>query len=138
MTPARDKITILMMLTRQLTQVLDAETEVLRRVRLSELADLQAEKQALADVYTSELADLRRDPERLAAVGADTREELEFATRRFQDAASRNTLALQAAHAVVERALQLINENLAGAGGYAAGGGQTRGEVVPFAIDRTC
>ena len=37
MTPAFDKVTILMTVTRQLIQVMDAETDVLRRVRLSEL-----------------------------------------------------------------------------------------------------
>lgn len=138
MTPAFDKVTILMTVTRQLIQVMDAETDVLRRVRLSELGELQAEKQALAEVYLTEFAEMREHPEWLGAVGGDTREELEYATRRFQESARRNTLALQAAQTVVERALELISTSLAGPANYQSGAELKRGEVVPFALDRTC
>lgn len=139
MPPALDKVTILMTLTRQLTQVLDAETDAVRRMRLSELGDLQAEKQALADVYDAELRELREHPEVLGAVALDTREALELETRLFQEAAHRNGLALQAAQTVIERALEVIAESLQGSPCYQAGGVDGRkGNVVPFAIDRTC
>jgi flagellar biosynthesis/type III secretory pathway chaperone len=140
MTSALDKVTILMTLTRQLTQVMDAESAVLRRVELAELGELQAEKQALADIYEAEFAEIRRRPEILGAVHAEARQELEEATRAFQQAAHRNTLALEAAQAVVERALAFIRTSLADSRAYGPpnGRGETGGEIVPFALDRTC
>jgi flagellar biosynthesis/type III secretory pathway chaperone len=139
MTSAVDKITILMTLTRQLTQVMDAESDVLRRVELSQLGELQAEKQALTDIYEAELGEIRRDPEILGAVDPGVREELEAATRRFQEAARRNTFALEAARAVVERALHFIQSSLADSHAYGPEDGHKRGgEVVPFALNRTC
>ena len=139
MTSATDKITILMTLTRQLTQVMDAETEVLRRVELAQLGELQAEKQSLAEIYEAELAEIRRQPDILGSVGADVREELEIATRGFQEAARRNTMALEAARVVVERALHFIQTSLADNPSYGPNDGRPReGEVVPFALNRTC
>ncbi|NBB69332.1 MAG: hypothetical protein GVY33_03270 [Alphaproteobacteria bacterium] len=140
MTAAVDKVTILMTLTRQLTQVMDAETGLLRRVQLAELGELQGEKQALADIYAAELAEIRRRPEILGAVHPETREELEAATRAFQEAAHRNTLALEAAQGVVERALTLIRSSLADTHAYGPpdGRGPGGGEIVPFALNRTC
>lgn len=139
MSAAVDKITVLMTLTRQLTQVMDAETAVLRRVELAQLGELQAEKQALADIYETEFAEIRRRPEILGAVHPDTREELEIATRAFQEAARRNALALEAARTVVERALSFIKTSLAESHTYGPQDARApRGEVVPFALDRTC
>ncbi len=139
MPSAVDKITVLMTLTRQLTQVMDAETAVLRRVELAQLGELQAEKQALVDIYETEFAEIRRRPEILGGVHPDTREELEIATRAFQEAARRNALALEAAQTVVERALAFIKTSLAESHTYGPQDGRApRGEVVPFAVDRTC
>ena len=140
MTSAVDKVTILMTLTRQLTQVMDAESAVLRRVELAELGELQAEKQSLADIYEAELAEVRRDPDILGAVHPETRAELEEATRAFQEAAHRNTLALEAARTVVERALHFIRTSLADSQPYGPQDGRPQGggEVVPFALNRTC
>ncbi len=139
MTPALDKVAILLTVTRQLTQVLEAETDALRRLRLAELAELQAEKQALADVYETEFRMLRSEPEVLGAVSLDAREELEHSTRSFQEAARRNGLALQAAQTVVERALEVIGQSLTSSPSYQPHGlGPKAGEVVPFALDRTC
>jgi flagellar biosynthesis/type III secretory pathway chaperone len=140
MTRAVDKVTILMTLTRQLTQVMDAETDVLRRVELAELGELQAEKQSLADIYEAELGEVRRRPEILGSVHAEIREELEEATRAFRAAAHRNTRALEAAQAVVERALAFIRTSLADSHAYGPQDGRATGggEVVPFALNRTC
>ena len=140
MTTAVDKVTILMTITRQLTQVLNAETAVLRRVELGQLAELQAEKQSLADVYETELDEVRRRPEILGAVHPVIREELEAATRDFREAAHHNTCALVAAQAMVERALQFIRASLADSRAYGPAGDHARGgaEVLPFALNRTC
>ncbi|MFP4126406.1 MAG: hypothetical protein ACLFU0_07140 [Alphaproteobacteria bacterium] len=140
MTPPVDKVTIVMTLTRQLTQVMDAETQVLRRVQLAELGELQAEKQSLVDIYEAELAEIRRRPEILGAVHGEIRAELEEATRAFRAAAHRNTRALEAAQTVVERALALIRSSLADSHGYGPQDGrhQGGGDIVPFALNRTC
>jgi flagellar biosynthesis/type III secretory pathway chaperone len=139
MTSATDKVTILMTLTRQLIQVMDAESDVLRRLHLAELGELQAEKRALADVYEAEFAEIRAQPEILGEVHDDVREELEAATRAFRESARRNAIALEAAQAVVERALHVIRESLAECRGYRPGDARRPGgEVVPFALDRTC
>jgi len=140
MTPPVDKVTILMTLTRQLTQVMDAETAVLRRVELAQLGELQAEKQSLADIYEAELAEIRRRPEILGAVRGEIREELDEATRAFRAAAHRNTNALEAAQTVVERALHVIRTSLADSHAYGPRDGRPYGggEIVPFALNRSC
>jgi flagellar biosynthesis/type III secretory pathway chaperone len=140
MTTAGDKVTILTTLTRQLTQVMDAETDVLRRIEFAQLGELHAEKQALADIYEAELADVRRRPEILGSVHAGIRQELEEATRDFRGAALRNARALEAAQAVVERALAFIRAGLAASPAYGRHDrrGQGGGEILPFALDRSC
>ena len=134
-----DKATLLMTLTRQLTQVLDAETEMLRRVSLGDLAEVQAEKQALTDVYEAELRELRTSPELVAALGEQTRLDLEAETRIFREAVRRNAMALNAAKVVVERVLHAIADSVVANPGYRPGQAAVgRAEVVPFAIDRQC
>lgn len=137
---ALDRATLLMTLTRQLTQVLDAETEMLRRVSLGDLAELQAEKQALTDVYEAELRALRTAPEVFAALHEQTRIDLELATRTFREAVRRNALALNAAKVVVERVLHAIADSVTANPGYRPGALASAGhaDVVPFAIDRQC
>jgi len=138
---ATDKVEILMRLTRQLIQVMEAEADTARRVKLAELGELQAEKQALSEVYEAEFNELRRAPEILGAVSPAVRAELEQATREFRDAARRNSLALEGARMVVERALHFIQTSLADGQSYAPSDGAARpraAEVVPFALDRTC
>ncbi|MFW5832915.1 MAG: hypothetical protein ACOCYE_02305 [Pseudomonadota bacterium] len=139
MISALDKATLLMTLTRQLTQVLDAETDMLRRVSLAGLAELQAEKQALTDVYETELRELRTAPEVFAALDEPVRVELELSTRTFREAVRRNAMALNAAKVVVERVLGCIAESVVSNPGYRPGGPAVHpGEVVPFALDRQC
>ncbi|MEO1089318.1 MAG: hypothetical protein AAFX81_01690 [Pseudomonadota bacterium] len=139
MTRAIDKITLLMTLSRQLTQIMNAETDMLRRVELADLTDVQAEKQALADVYEIELRELRQQPELLGSASSVLRHELELSVREFQAAARRNALALQAAHTVVERVLVMIGRSLDARPGYgAAAPGHKGAEIVPFALDRQC
>lgn len=139
MTTALDKATLLMTLTRQLTQVLDAETAMLRRVSLGQLAELQTEKQALTDVYVEELHELRRRPEILGSLAPGNRVELEMATREFQTAVARNAVALNAARTVVERVLRMIADSLKANPGYQPGPGRPpSAEILPFALDRHC
>ncbi len=139
MSAPANRVGIMLTVARQLVQVLDAETDALRRLTFSELTELQAEKQALMDVYFAELDVLRRDPHVLGEVELNLREELEDETRHFQEAARRNGLALRAARTVIERALRVIAQSLAGSPAYHPGGdGRLVGQVVPFALDRTC
>jgi hypothetical protein len=139
MISALDKATLLMTLTRQLTQVLDAETDMLRRVSLAGLAELQAEKQALTDVYETELKELRTSPEVFAALDQPVRVELELSTRTFREAVRRNAMALNAAKVVVERVLGCIAQSVVSNPGYRPGAPAAHsGEVVPFALDRRC
>ncbi|TVQ35057.1 MAG: hypothetical protein EA356_08790 [Geminicoccaceae bacterium] len=142
MISALDKATLLMTLTRQLTQVLDAETDMLRRVSLQGLTEIQAEKQALSDVYEAELRDLRRSPEMIGALDQSVRVELEAATRTFREAVQRNVMALGAAKVVVERVLTCIAQSAVANPGYrpgaALGQGAHGAHVVPFALDRQC
>ncbi len=134
-----DKVSLLMTLTRQLTQVLDAETEMLRRVSLGDLAEVQAEKQALTDVYEAELRELRTSPELVAALSERTRLDLEAETRIFREAVRRNAMALNAAKVVVERVLHAIADSVVANPGYRPGQAVVgHAEVVPFAIDRQC
>ena len=139
MNTAFDKGTLLMTLTRQLTQVLDAETAMLRRVSLAQLGELQAEKQALTDVYAEELHELRTRPDILGALPETMRQELELATREFQAAAARNVIALGAARTVVERVLRMIADSLDACPAYHASATRMHGaQVLPFALDRQC
>jgi hypothetical protein len=108
-----EQAAILMTLMKRLGQVMDHERALLRSMRLDDLKDLQEEKSALADAYEIELKRLRKAPETLASLDPPVREQIEGGMRRFQEAASANFDALNAAHTVVEKVIQNIAGTLA-------------------------
>ncbi|MGF1474013.1 MAG: hypothetical protein ACFB6S_00430 [Geminicoccaceae bacterium] len=139
-----EQVTVLMTIMRQLIQIMDHETAVISTMKLEGLGDLQAEKAALAEAYEIELRHLRKTPESLGSLDPAIREELEFATREFQEAVGRNTRALTTAKTVVEKLVNAIGESIAMQGGYAeaySAEGQSErrsAEIISLSFDTRC
>lgn len=108
-----EQAAILMTLMKRLGQVMDHERALLRSMRLDDLKELQEEKTALAEAYEIELKRLRKNPENLATLDQSVREQIETGMRRFQEAATANFDALNAAHTVVEKVIRNIADTLA-------------------------
>ena len=136
-----EQVTVLMTLMRQLEQVMDHERELVGRMRLDSLSDIQAEKAALADAYEIELRRLRKSPEIVARVDPLVRAEFQAAMRDFQASVGRNASTLQTAILVAERVVRTIGDGLADLGhagtAYKSESAcEPRGRVIPLALDR--
>ncbi|WP_191059262.1 hypothetical protein [Geminicoccus harenae] len=139
---ALERVSVVMMLMRQLEQVMEQEILILRAMRLDRLEEVVTEKTVLCQAYEAELRALRREPELLAGLDPALRAELEHATRDFQVRAGANLRALDAARAVVERVMRHIGTSLEAAPFkpklYRHGPERTpmRGQVIALAFDR--
>ena len=92
----------------RLIAIMDKETGLLREMRSDQIGELQPEKTRLAGLYVGMVKDIRKHPELLAAVDQAVRGELTDAMTRFDQAASDNERAINAARSANERVLKAI------------------------------
>jgi hypothetical protein len=139
---AESRIAVLVMLMRQLQEVMRTENGLLRELKLARLQELQAEKAALATSYELELRRLREAPGVLGALDRDARRLLEESMREFQRSVRANADRLRGARSLVEMLVQTIGEGLAEPDGRYRGGaapaGERAGRVIAIAFDRRC
>ena len=141
---AESRVAVLVMLMRQLQEVMRAENGLLRDLKLTRLRELQDEKAALAGRYELELRRLRQTPEVLGGLGEEGRRLLESSMREFQTTVRANADRLLQARGVVEAVVQTIGQSIAADGsgpGYLPGPppvGEAGGRVIPVAFDRRC
>lgn len=146
MTAAEDRVAVLLMLMRQLQDVMRTENGLLREMRLPRLQALQQEKSALADAYELALRRLRQAPETMASLDEASRGMLEAAMREFQVAVRGNAERLLQSRGVIEDIVRILGQSL---GGGSAGGGYrgnaakpasdaTTARVIPMTLDRRC
>ena len=140
MTPF-DRISAALTVVRRLQHVLTRETQMLRSMQVTALADLQPEKAALVDAYAAEVRQLRGSPELFAALDDGVRESFAEATRELQSTITTNVRALESARSVMEGVVRTLGDSLRSVGqgkGYAASGGQCqeRPRVLPVAFSR--
>lgn len=146
MTAAEGQVAVLLMLMRQLQEVMRTENGLLRDMRLARLQELQAEKSSLAEAYELELRRLRQAPAAVASLPDASRSLLEAETRAFQATVRANADRLLQSRQVVEGIVRVIGESLGatepkprgyrGPSGPAAEPAVAR--VIPMAVDRRC
>lgn len=139
---AESRVAVLVMLMRQLQEVMRAENGLLRDLKLARLRELQAEKSALATSYELELRRLREAPGLLSALDPDARRLLEDSMREFQRSVRANADRLRSARSLVEALVQTIGQGSLGPDRRYAGGAATADEraarVIAVAFDRRC
>lgn len=110
----------------RLISLMNKEVELLRAMRVTEIADLQKEKQELTMLYEESLAMLAAEPALLEAVEPALKEELATLAMRFDAAVTENTHALSAVKDSHDRLLQtivdMVSENRSKQKAYTAEG----------------
>ncbi|MEZ5865706.1 MAG: hypothetical protein R3D25_17165 [Geminicoccaceae bacterium] len=140
MTPF-DRISASLTIIRRLQHVLTQETQMLRSMQITPLADLQSEKTALVDAYAAEVRRLRGSPDLFAMLDDGVRESFVTATRELQSTITTNVRALESARGVMEGVVRILGDSMRSVGqghGYVAGGGQRQEppRVLPIAFSR--
>ncbi len=146
MTAAEGQVAVLLMLMRQLQEVMRTENGLLRDMRLARLQELQAEKSSLAEAYELELRRLRQAPVALASLPDASRSLLEAEMRAFQASVRANADRLLQSRRVVEGIVRVIGESLGateprprGYRGQAEPAAEPAvARVIPMAVDRRC
>jgi len=92
----------------RLDTVMTQETELLRRVKVSEAAPLAAEKQRLAEVYSQLHQQMVEDPTPLAILSESQRQGLREMMARFRKTAEANERAVKSCKTVSERVIQTV------------------------------
>jgi flagellar biosynthesis/type III secretory pathway chaperone len=128
----------------RLETLMSQETELLRRVRVSEAAPVAAEKQSLAEVYAQLHQQLVEDPSPLTILTESQRQGLRDMLAHFRKTAEANERAVNACKTVSERVIQTMVEAVKtkrvehasyGANGM-IGGGWREQKGVSLALDR--
>jgi hypothetical protein len=98
----------LTMAASRLIVLMDHEVELLRAMRVGEIAELQKEKQELTAQYEDALLLLAAEPDMIEAMEPALRAELTNLAIRFDAAVNENTRALTAVKASHDQLLQTI------------------------------
>lgn len=101
-----DLVTVL----ERLETVMSQETELLRRVRISESAPFALEKQRLAEVYAEMHQQLVEDPSPLSILTESQRQGLRDMLAHFRKTTEANERAVKACKTVSERVIQTVVE----------------------------
>lgn len=96
--------------TSDLADVIDEESDLLGKMRTSEVGALQAKKISVAAAYEQAVSDLRRFPDPLQRLDHSRIAELRSVATRLEETATRNVLALHAATAANQRLAQAVAE----------------------------
>ncbi len=110
---ARENVERLILLTRQLTERMQADSEAFEARRAFEAADRMEETAKLANLYRHESARVRQNPGLVAGAPPQLRERLVEASRGFDAALTRHGQALHAAKTVTEGIVRTIAEEVA-------------------------
>ncbi len=128
----------------RLETVMSQETELLRRVRVSESAPFALEKQRLAEVYAQMHQQLVEDPTPLAILTESQRQGFRDMLAHFRKTAEANERAVNACKTVSERVIQTVvnavKQNRVQHASYGANGvigtGWKEQKGVSLALDR--
>jgi flagellar biosynthesis/type III secretory pathway chaperone len=107
-TPIAPRIRDLIQVAGKLLTLMREETEAMRALKPARIAELAAEKSRLVDAYNTLARSFRKDPETLTALNGALRDELKETLERFEETASENERALEAARDANERVLKAI------------------------------
>ncbi len=105
---AEAKIDALIHVAGRLIEVMNQEIEVLRGMRVADLAPIQQEKNSLADDYEASVRDLQADPDAILAVSDSLRREFAEIASRLNGTLMENERALHAAQVAHDRVLNAI------------------------------
>lgn len=123
------RIDTLIDVSKRLTDVMNREVDLLRQMKIGDIAPLQDEKTALAAAYASALGSVSGDPAALKETAPGLRQALDRVTADLRAAADTNVTVVLAAKAVNERVFKAIGDAVAEQksplGAYTATGGST-------------
>ncbi|HEX6979210.1 MAG TPA: hypothetical protein VF342_07915 [Alphaproteobacteria bacterium] len=97
----------------RLITVIREETRLLESFQTNRLGSLQDEKRRLATAYVDLIHEMRREPEVLAAIDKAVRDELADILTQFNEAATANERALNAARTANEFVIRAIADAVA-------------------------
>jgi hypothetical protein len=129
----------------RLEQVLEAETDCLKRMQVGEASGLLAEKSRLAEAYERLQSGLARDPTPFSLLTSGQRQGLRDMLERFRRVLADNERAILSAKTVGERVIQTIidavkQDRLSNAGYSAAGmlsaGRRAGGSAVTLSLNQ--
>ena len=126
--------------TERLADVLQQETDLLRRMDLKAAAEVQVEKATLAEFYEKSVRELRSgDGVTVATIPVRDQAALRRASARLNEASTDNERALRAVRQVNERVLAAIvdaaREQTSATHSYGARG-SSRGGALSLTVDR--
>jgi flagellar biosynthesis/type III secretory pathway chaperone len=108
MTNPAARLNELVTVLERLETVMAQETELLRRVKISESAPFAAEKQRLAEVYSHLHQQMVEDPAPLSILNESQRQGLRDMLAHFRKTAEANERAVKACKTVSERVIQTV------------------------------
>jgi len=104
--PAGEALPALIALARQLSDLLERETALVRGLKIAEIAPLQPDKTRLAQLFQAALKAL--DPKAIAALPAPLKSEWRAAGTRLSEATVANERALRVGRIATERLVSAI------------------------------
>ena len=133
----------LIALTQKITDLLAAETALLKEKRPSEITSINEEKSKLSAMYQRELADLKGDPRKIQALTQEKRDSLKSVTSEFRKVTDRHMHMLQNYRTISEGIVKSVADEVAAKDVPAAGYGQkamapkpTASKTRAFAINQ--
>jgi len=108
MTNPAARLNELVTVIERLETVMSQETELLRRIKISESAPFAQEKQRLAEVYSNLHQQMVEDPAPLSILTESQRKGLRDMLARFRKTAEENERAVGACKTVSERLIQTV------------------------------
>ncbi|MBL8691121.1 MAG: hypothetical protein JNL04_18590 [Rhodospirillaceae bacterium] len=108
MTNPAARLNELVVVLERLETVMSQETELLRRVKVTESAPFAQEKQRLAEVYSQLHQQMVEDPTPLSILNESQRQGLREMLARFKKTTEENERAVKACKTVSERVIQTV------------------------------
>ena len=108
MTNPAARLNELVVVLERLETVMSQETELLRRVKVTESAPFAQEKQRLAEVYSQLHQQMVEDPTPLSILNESQRQGLREMLARFKKTTEENERAVKACKTVNERVIQTV------------------------------
>jgi flagellar biosynthesis/type III secretory pathway chaperone len=108
MTNPAARLNELVVVLERLQTVMSQETELLRRVKVTESAPFAQEKQRLAEVYSQLHQQMVEDPTPLSILNESQRQGLREILARFKKTTEENERAVKACKTVSERVIQTV------------------------------